>query len=310
MRVLTVAVEKQQVSILADRVNDVLDQLAPASAAEPGTPGGLPEDTEPLQTPFDEDWRVQTLSLAWDEDRQVLVIECHDHDPDEVVDDAPADEAAVLGPQLHARQPHPRGRPGVRTAHQRPGRGGSPAVPLLRWAARPDRPHLPARQWLQALRRSAPDPPDLTGELEVTRAGRRLLQPRRPGPSRRRAGRPARPVRHLQARSRRAAAVGLPRRHPRRAGGRGARGVRARWVARRSAHRPARRAARARVGAAVDRRPLRARTRRPRGRPRAGRRRAEGLARRLRRRDPERVGRHGRALGGRRRALALGVWMP
>lgn len=97
MRVLTVAVEKQQVSILADRVNDVLDQLAPSAAAEPGTPGGLAEDTEPLQTPFDEDWRVQTLSMAWDEDRQVLVIECHDHDPDEIDDDAPADEAAVLG---------------------------------------------------------------------------------------------------------------------------------------------------------------------------------------------------------------------
>lgn len=95
MRVVTVAVEKEQVSILADRINDVLDQLAPATAAEPGTPGGLPEDTEPLQTPFDEDWRVQTLSLAWDEDRQRVVIECHDHDPDEV-DEVATDPAAPL----------------------------------------------------------------------------------------------------------------------------------------------------------------------------------------------------------------------
>lgn len=83
-RVVTVAVEKQQVSILADRINDVLDQLAPAKAIEPGQPGGAPEDTAPLETPFEEDWRVQTLSLAWDEDGQRLVIECHDHDPDEV----------------------------------------------------------------------------------------------------------------------------------------------------------------------------------------------------------------------------------
>lgn len=94
--VVTVGVEKQQVSILADRINDVLDQLAPAEAVEPGEPGGVAEDTEPLQTPFDEDWRVQTLSLAWDEDRQKLVIECHDHDPDEV--EAPADdEVSPLG---------------------------------------------------------------------------------------------------------------------------------------------------------------------------------------------------------------------
>jgi len=94
-RIVTVGLEKQQVSILADRINDVLDQLAPAAAVEPGEPGGVPEDTEPLQTPFDEDWRVQTLSLAWDEDRQRLVIEAHDHDPDETDDDSD-DEAGPL----------------------------------------------------------------------------------------------------------------------------------------------------------------------------------------------------------------------
>ena len=97
-RVVTVGVEKQQVSILADRINDVLDQLAPAAAVEPGEPGGAPEDTDPLQTPFDEDWHVQTLSLAWDEEAQKVVIECHDHDPDEVDDDADADdEVGPLG---------------------------------------------------------------------------------------------------------------------------------------------------------------------------------------------------------------------
>jgi uncharacterized repeat protein (TIGR03847 family) len=97
--VVTIGVEKQQVSILADRINDVLDQLAPAAAAEPGEPGGVPEDTDPLQTPFDEDWRVQTLSLAWDEDAQKVVIECHDHDPDEVdeVAEEADDEVGPLG---------------------------------------------------------------------------------------------------------------------------------------------------------------------------------------------------------------------
>lgn len=94
-RLVTVGVEKQQVSILADRINDVLDQLAPAEAIEPGEPGGVPEDTDPLQTPFDEDWRVQTLALSWDEDRRRLVIECHDHDPDELGEDEP-DEPTVL----------------------------------------------------------------------------------------------------------------------------------------------------------------------------------------------------------------------
>ena len=95
-RVVTVGLEKQQVAILADRINDVLDQLAPAAAVEPGQPGGASEDTDPLRTPFDEDWHVQTLSLAWDEDRQRIVIGCHDHDPDEV-DDEDEEAVAPLG---------------------------------------------------------------------------------------------------------------------------------------------------------------------------------------------------------------------
>ena len=95
-RVVTVGLEKQQVSVLADRINDVLDQLAPAAAAEPGQPGGAPEDTDPLLTRCDEDFRAQTLSLAWDEERQRLVIECHDHDPDEIDDDEPPVEDVPL----------------------------------------------------------------------------------------------------------------------------------------------------------------------------------------------------------------------
>jgi uncharacterized repeat protein (TIGR03847 family) len=97
LRLVTVGLEKQQVAILADRINDVLDQLAPAAAVEPGQPGGASEDTEPLQTPFDEDWHVQTLSLAWDEDRQRIVIECHDHDPDEVDEDDDEEPVGPLG---------------------------------------------------------------------------------------------------------------------------------------------------------------------------------------------------------------------
>ncbi len=95
-RLVTVGLEKEQVSILADRINDVLDELAPAEAVEPGQPGGLPEDTDPLETPFDEDWRVQTLALSWDEEHRQLVIECHDHDPDEVADQADELEPLAL----------------------------------------------------------------------------------------------------------------------------------------------------------------------------------------------------------------------
>ncbi|HET7396880.1 MAG TPA: DUF3090 domain-containing protein [Intrasporangium sp.] len=97
-RLVTVGLEKQQVAVLAERINDVLDQLAPLEAVEPGQPGGAPEDAAPLETPFDEDWRVQTLALSWDDDGRVIIIECHDHDPDELGDLGDEEEPGVDGP--------------------------------------------------------------------------------------------------------------------------------------------------------------------------------------------------------------------
>ncbi|MGL5909629.1 MAG: DUF3090 domain-containing protein [Phycicoccus sp.] len=78
-RIVSVSVEKVQVSVLADRVNDLLDAHAAGVAEEPGGSG----DTDPLGTPIDDEFRVDTLSLAWDPQRAVVVIEAHDQDPDE-----------------------------------------------------------------------------------------------------------------------------------------------------------------------------------------------------------------------------------
>lgn len=89
-RLITVALEKQQVALLAERILEMLDRLAPEPAASDAGPVVV-EDTDPLKTPFDEDWRVQTLALSWNDDRGVMIIECHDHDPEEV--DEPAEQA-------------------------------------------------------------------------------------------------------------------------------------------------------------------------------------------------------------------------
>lgn len=94
-RVVSVSLEKVQVSVLADRVNDVLDAHADGLAAEPHGEG----DTEPLRTPIDDEFRVDTLSLAWDPGRGVLVIECHDQDPEEVEESALQTLRVVLTPQ-------------------------------------------------------------------------------------------------------------------------------------------------------------------------------------------------------------------
>ncbi|GAA4405073.1 DUF3090 domain-containing protein [Fodinibacter luteus] len=86
-RLVSVSLEKLQVSVLADRVNDLLDAHAEGTATEPVGDG----DTAPLATPIEDEFRVDTLALAWDPTRRVVVIECHDQDPEET------DEADLAG---------------------------------------------------------------------------------------------------------------------------------------------------------------------------------------------------------------------
>jgi uncharacterized repeat protein (TIGR03847 family) len=92
-RLVSVSLEKVQVSVLADRVNDLLDGHAEGTATEPADDG----DTEPLATPIEDEFRVDTLALAWDPDRGVIVIECHDQDPAETELAEALEEGAVGG---------------------------------------------------------------------------------------------------------------------------------------------------------------------------------------------------------------------
>lgn len=96
-RVTTVALEKQQVAALAERVDVILDEvlrLSGGTAAPALTPAGL-EDLAPLDTPVLEEFRVGTLGLAWDDDDSVLVIEAYARVEDDEADDAgdPGDPA-------------------------------------------------------------------------------------------------------------------------------------------------------------------------------------------------------------------------
>jgi uncharacterized repeat protein (TIGR03847 family) len=77
-RVVSVALEKMQVAVLAERLGQLLDQVRrrlgePAGAAAEG----LGEDTDPLDNPVEEEFRVGTLALAWDAEAQVVTIEAH-----------------------------------------------------------------------------------------------------------------------------------------------------------------------------------------------------------------------------------------
>lgn len=79
-RLLSVSLEKQQVAVLADRINDLLDSYAGGEGGDLAAVEAV--DNAPLDTPIEDEFRVNTLSLAWDESRDVIVIECLDRDPD------------------------------------------------------------------------------------------------------------------------------------------------------------------------------------------------------------------------------------
>lgn len=71
-RTVTVALEKQQVAILADRLDQLLDEIA----ARTGTALPASElDTEALELPVDEEFRVAAMGLKWDGDSGLVVIE-------------------------------------------------------------------------------------------------------------------------------------------------------------------------------------------------------------------------------------------
>jgi uncharacterized repeat protein (TIGR03847 family) len=71
-RVVSVALEKAQVAVLADRLEQLLDEVV----ARTGT--ALPaaeSDTEALEVPIDEEFRVSAMGLAWDGDAGLVIIE-------------------------------------------------------------------------------------------------------------------------------------------------------------------------------------------------------------------------------------------
>ncbi|MDQ1483245.1 MAG: hypothetical protein QOF35_1321, partial [Actinomycetota bacterium] len=84
-RLASVSLEKQQLSTLADRVNDLLDDFAEGEATDAVAEAF--EDLAPLATPIEDEFRVGTMSLGWDAERRVVIVECHDGQEELVVDE-------------------------------------------------------------------------------------------------------------------------------------------------------------------------------------------------------------------------------
>src|SRR5687767_2235233 len=66
-RTISVALEKQQVAVLAERIGSLLDEVGRRFGADvpPDTPDDL-LDSEPLSVPVEEEFKVGTMGLGWD----------------------------------------------------------------------------------------------------------------------------------------------------------------------------------------------------------------------------------------------------
>ncbi len=75
-RVISVALEKVQVSLLAEKLEELLVEANKRfGVSMPEMPVLATNDNEPLDTPVDEEFRVGTLGLAFDVDTGTVVIE-------------------------------------------------------------------------------------------------------------------------------------------------------------------------------------------------------------------------------------------
>jgi uncharacterized repeat protein (TIGR03847 family) len=130
-RVTSVVLEKFQVSLLAERIDELLDEVLRRTGGSPEGPAAAPaalEDDAPLDLPLLEDFRVGAIALAWDGDGGMVVIEAQEESDvpvEPLAEDVPADGPGVLRVRL---------TPGVaRAVAQRASRivsAGRPPCPL------------------------------------------------------------------------------------------------------------------------------------------------------------------------------------
>jgi len=77
-RLVSVALEKQQSAALAEKIEEVLDELMTDEGNPFSVPALTPDglvDNEPLEQPIDEQFRAGAMSLGWDPTTAQIVIE-------------------------------------------------------------------------------------------------------------------------------------------------------------------------------------------------------------------------------------------
>lgn len=102
-RLVSVALEKQQVAVLSERVDELLDEVMANEGNDVLIPAVAPvglEDSAPLEQPIDEQFRAGTMTLSWDPDISRVVIEVFPlvdtTDDDEDAEEVEAEEVFLV----------------------------------------------------------------------------------------------------------------------------------------------------------------------------------------------------------------------
>lgn len=101
-RVTSVGLEKFQVTLLAERLEELLDEVLRRSGGSASVPAVTPvelRDEDPLDQPVEEEFRVGTMALAWDPDDERVVIEAQqvtEGDAEEELEIGEDDPSAVV----------------------------------------------------------------------------------------------------------------------------------------------------------------------------------------------------------------------
>lgn len=102
-RLISVLLEKEQVSVLAERVDTMLDEVLRRSAGTAQVPAEAPpdvDDLDPLEQPIVEEFRVGAMTLSWDSDTERVVVAAYaageDDDPEPPEDPEESDRDVIV----------------------------------------------------------------------------------------------------------------------------------------------------------------------------------------------------------------------
>jgi uncharacterized repeat protein (TIGR03847 family) len=129
-RTTSVVLEKFQVSLLAERIEELLDEVARRSRGRSPVPAGPaePADDGPLELPLTEEFRVGAIALAWDGESERVVIEAQEeseHPIEPLAEEVPEDGPGVLRVRITAGAARAFSRRAIKLVGQ-----GRPPCPL------------------------------------------------------------------------------------------------------------------------------------------------------------------------------------